>query len=137
MDKYDTYKMYIAFPHGDNAVIKEEICSRLIELGWDPPFDGVADGTTINVHDGMFYRTSALTAENGNESHSVGSLYKLFNTEFYRRERSFQKEVALNDKYNATITDSVVKVGCQEFSFDVIEDLYEAVQEAKKNSQKG
>ncbi len=42
-------------------------------------------------------------------------------------------EIKLNEKYTAIVGDGKVKVGCQEFSFDVVEKLYKAVQESKNN----
>lgn len=36
-------------------------------------------------------------------------------------------EVQLNSRYKAKVTDKEVKVGCQAFSFEAVEELYEAV----------
>lgn len=135
MNRYDTNKRYIAFPHGDNPVIRREICIRLMNLGWRLVEGLPADRTTICPAEGILYATGAGVSESGNSSHHVGSLDKLFNTDFYRYKLPFYEEVGLNDNHSAVVTDSVVKVGCQEFSFDVIEKLHECVQRAKTHRE--
>lgn len=45
------------------------------------------------------------------------------------------RNVALNVSYDATVHEDKVVVGCQTFSFDAVEDLYAAVQEAKKHAK--
>jgi hypothetical protein len=42
------------------------------------------------------------------------------------------KRVVLNDDYTAEVLEGSVKVGCQTFSFDAVEQLYEAVKEKRK-----
>ncbi len=44
----------------------------------------------------------------------------------------FKQELVLNGSYKAIVTKENVKVGCQEFSHDIIKKLYEASQEALK-----
>ena len=40
-------------------------------------------------------------------------------------------KVKLNDEYTAEIQDGKVKVGCQYFTFEAIEELYKQIQKAK------
>lgn len=44
------------------------------------------------------------------------------------------KTIKLNDRYTATVDRYSVEVGCQSFSFDAVEKLYEAVQDARKGA---
>ena len=45
----------------------------------------------------------------------------------------FKQELELNSEYKATVTKEYVKVGCQEFSHDVIKKLYQLSQKALKS----
>lgn len=50
----------------------------------------------------------------------------------YLSKKDYRDEIKLNSEYNATVTQEGVKVGCQSFTFEAIEGLYESVQKAKK-----
>lgn len=54
----------------------------------------------------------------------------------YLSKKEFREEIKLNDEYNAIVTADGVKVGCQGFTFEAIEGLYESVQRAKKEKSK-
>jgi hypothetical protein len=45
-------------------------------------------------------------------------------------------EVVLNSQHTASVNESQVQVGCQSFSFDVIEKLYQAVTSMKRGDIK-
>lgn len=50
-------------------------------------------------------------------------------------EKGFKtKEIKLNGRYTAIVDRYSVEVGCQSFSFDAVEKLYEAVQDARKGA---
>lgn len=132
MGKYGTDKVYLAFPHGDCPQVQQAIYRRLVELGWESRNAGVVDcGTTVHLQSGSIYKTTATIAETGDGVHHVGSLRLLFDGDYYRRAAPFPEHVRLNAAYEAVVTQSCVRVQCQQFTFEAVKSLYDCVQRAR------
>lgn len=76
-----------------------------------------SDGCIMHGQEKDFFNTD-LSKES-----TLDELYKMLNEERF--------ELELNDSHTAVIKNDVVKVGCQEFTFDKIEELNKLIMKYK------
>jgi hypothetical protein len=129
-EKYSmAYNIHMNFPCYGNEVLGSIIHNRLIELGYTPQSSCTRSLATAHAfclipeHKQYHYNSWATDGD------GEGSLNDLFFTDKYKIKKPIQ--VKLNNEYTAEVTD-VVKVGCQEFSANAINELAEALKKYKE-----
>lgn len=128
-----------AFLAATHKVVQE----KLFELGYfwgegerkvnylDANFLWVNPDTSITWGDDKSFEYPAV---NGNHVYIMpGDFDKMVG---YLSKKEYLDKIKLNNEYNAVVTADGVKVDCQDFTFEAIEGLYNAVQKAKKENSK-
>ena len=72
--------------------------------------------------------------EDGTEC-TIGDIDNIFIKDMMEYIPKVEVEVSLNDEYTATVTSEGVKVGCQTFSLDKIEELVQAAKKVKSGAR--
>lgn len=128
-----------------NNIERLTLALELQKLGW----------SLENIYWGLVYEDSDFNASSyiniDNESDETGYVYFLSEGQEEEdglspiKEVRYKKDILikceeynpikikLNNSYKAIVYSDNIKVGCQTFTFDKIEELYKAVQKMKEN----
>jgi hypothetical protein len=128
---------YVVFPTLGNKVLADLLIARALELGYSEP--GYREGciknsVSLDLSGGEInhtYNCRKMLEGEVMENHVLGNFYGLMFTDKYKVVRPIK--VVLNNEYTAEVTPNGVKVGCQVFTHQKVDELMKAVNECRKD----
>lgn len=126
-----------------NNIERVTLVLKLKDLGWgtiNVDWDSASENFDfeeypyVNIDDetdetpNIYLISKDYTADNGTPIKEVKKLKDIL----IKYEKRKEIKVTLNSQYIAIVKKDHVKVGCQTFSFEKVEELYNAIEEYKK-----